>query len=340
MRKPATLTDPQHLQHKNASDDQLIRSICSTLSNASDDYGLTGKSIIEQTEDIKNHKAPSCSSLDSFRGETCFHTSISVLQVQRVAQVDWFIGVAGIMSFDLGSRQSDVSLYLRSNIPGQKVYDFMGWLAFNNTHGNREAQIRPHRHDAVPLIFFDDVQRDVALRIAAKYSACVVETSNQGGCHVWVNTDRALTENERYLVQKHLHKRIDADAGSISGEHFGRMCGFKNWKRGCWVNLLATTDIKPLAITKPMLADVHAEVHRKSEPRYQVVSDLTVLTSTGRDSSNSGQDWGWVNEQLAMGADRDSVETELADRAASRGKPRADAYAHRTVENAIKKLGL
>lgn len=263
------------------------------------------------------------------------------ITIERQKQVDWFINVAGIKAFDLASRLADTSMFSRHKVTASKINDYLGWMAFNNTHHNREAQIRPYRTDAVPLIFFDDVLRKDALKIAGKYSACVVETSAEGGCHVWIHTDRDLTEHERYLVQKHLHGRIGADAGSVSGEHYGRLCGFKNWKRGgCWLNLLAATKRKPLVITPDMLVDVSPVSPMNASLPSQRGSAPAETSNSSRDTSASGQDWGWACERLSKGDAPDQVESELADKAAARHKPKPEAYAQRTVERAMTKLGM
>ena len=60
---------------------------------------------------------------------------------------------------------------------------------------------------------------------------------------MWLPCDRSLDEGARLQAQRGLAARFSADKGSISGEHLGRLAGFKNWKRaGCWVNRLCRMD--------------------------------------------------------------------------------------------------
>ena len=95
-----------------------------------------------------------------------------------------------------------------------------------------DVYVRPSRHDPWPLIFLDDVPTPRARRVAAKYEALLVETSLAGGCHIWLACRRALAEAGRRDAQRWLAGRLGADPGSVSGEHPGRLAGFKNWKRG------------------------------------------------------------------------------------------------------------
>jgi len=280
----------------------------------------------------------------------CFQageTKFSLPRMMRTQQVAWFSDVAGIQSFDVAARHANDSMYQELDRKITKLSKDIRWLAYTNTKEKREACIRPHRHDSVPLIFFDDVDVKTALSISAKYSACVIKTSEEGGCHVWVHTDRALSERERYLVQRYLHERIGADAGSISGEHWGRLCGYMNWKRNCWVNLLAATSHKPLDVTDDMLMDdepVNKPVsNTRSKGATSPSAKLTPLPMTtgssgdysDRDTTESGLEWGWTCENLAKGVDADRVEAELYHRARERKKAGAQRYAQRTVQRAI-----
>jgi len=268
---------------------------------------------------------------------------LSFTKKNRLTQMNWFVYVAQVQSFDVASRDANVSMYDRQGVAANQVIDnYLKWLAFNNTKKNREACIRPHRHDAVPVIFFDDVEKETALSISKHYSACVIETSEEGGCHVWVHTDRSLSERERYLVQKHLYQMIGADGGSISGEHWGRLCGYKNWKRnGCWVNLLAATTHKPLKITDAMLVDVAPiKAPAVNTKLCGSLSSPEPTGSGGGDNTESGLDWGWACENLAKGRDANSVEDELFTRASARKKAGAQRYARRTVERAMQHVGL
>jgi len=267
---------------------------------------------------------------------------MSRINIMRTQQVDWFINVAGINMFDLAARHSNISMHHRQKVSASSIHNFLGWLAYKNKHENREACIRPHRDDEVPIIFFDDVPKEIAMHIAKCYSACVIETSKEGGCHVWVHTDKSLSEHQRHLVQKHLHQRIRADSGSTSGEHWGRLCGYKNWKRsGCWVNLLAVTSNKALVVTDKMLVDVvvSKQLSPPVKQNRSVDSGSNVRHMLSGDASESAKEWGWTCERLAKGMNAAEVEAELYECAVARKKAGAQRYARLTVAKAIHHVG-
>ncbi len=67
----------------------------------------------------------------------------------------------------------------------------------------------------------------------------MVHTSPDGGCHLWLRLTHALDEHHRYLAQRWLIPKVNADLGSVSGEHLGRLAGTRNWKRASvWVNVV------------------------------------------------------------------------------------------------------
>jgi hypothetical protein len=70
----------------------------------------------------------------------------------------------------------------------------------------------------------------------------VVKTSQEGGCHIWLSCTCNLGEWERHQAQRWLAPLAGADIASTSGEHLGRLAGFKSWKRnGTWVNVVAAS---------------------------------------------------------------------------------------------------
>ncbi|MCP4547311.1 MAG: hypothetical protein GY835_12705, partial [bacterium] len=117
----------------------------------------------------------------------------------------------------------------------------LAWARAQNVH-RAEVYVRPARGYTWPLVFLDDVATPRARAVTHKYDALVVETSPAGGCHIWLACARRLVESSRLTAQRWLAQRIAADLGSISGEHLGRLAGFKNWKRnGTWVNVLGAS---------------------------------------------------------------------------------------------------
>jgi hypothetical protein len=204
----------------------------------------------------------------------------------------------------------------------------LAWARAENVRRG-EVYVRPARGYAWPLVLLDDVATPRARAVTHKYDALVVETSPAGGCHIWLACDRPLAESSRRRAQRWLAQRIAADLGSISGEHLGRLAGFKNWKRnGTWVNVLA--------------ASLHS---RRWDP-----SIVPSLCRTGKmppepsgyrrrstDTTPSGREWGWVCGQLEAGRPPELVYTRLLERARTRRGSDAPRYAWRTLERALER---
>jgi hypothetical protein len=145
--------------------------------------------------------------------------------------------VIQVCGADLAVRRSDGTMLWRLDQPLERLP--LGWARAENAHG-AEIYIRPARGFDWPLVFLDDLPVPVAQQLAQAYGAMVIQTSPAGGCHVWLPCDRSLDEGARLQAQRGLAARFGADKGSISGEHLGRLAGFKNWKRsGCWLRCLA-----------------------------------------------------------------------------------------------------
>jgi hypothetical protein len=178
-------------------------------------------------------------------------------------------------------------------------------------------------------VFLDDLPVPVARQLALAYGAMVVQTSPAGGCHVWLPCDRGLDEEARLQAQRGLAARFGADKASVSGEHLGRLAGFKNWKRsGCWVNLLCGMDGAHRFPVQPMEPPAPPGSIRSEPPRP------AARGGTG-DGSASAMEWGWVCHLLELGQAPDKVYQMLVDRAASRRGSDVERYARRTVERAL-----
>lgn len=196
----------------------------------------------------------------------------------------------------------------------------LAWARAENA-ARAEIYIRPARGYAWPLLLLDDLPVDLALRIARHYAALVVRTSPAGGCHVWLATTEELDERQRKACQRDLAARTGADPASTSGEHLGRLAGFRNHKRGGpWVNVLRGSDQPAWPPPADLLA---TEVARRTQSRPSA--------SAGVDRSPSGLDWAWVCHQLDAGTSPDVVVRQLVARCRRRRGGDAERYAHRTV---------
>ena len=201
----------------------------------------------------------------------------------------------------------------------------LAWARAQNVR-RAEVYIRPARGYAWPIVYLDDVAAPLARAVAHKYDALVVETSRAGGCHVWLACDRCH-------VQRWLAQSIDADLGSISGEHLGRLAGFKNWKRGgTWVNVLVAS--RHGHSWDPTVA--------RSDSCAQDAAPATIARQPGRtrtDVSPSGREWGWVCGLLEAGWPPGLVYARLLEKVRSRRGPDAARYARRTLQHALERTG-
>ncbi len=194
-----------------------------------------------------------------------------------------------------------------------------------------EIYIRPASTLAWPMILLDDVEFRLARRIARKYAALVVHTSPAGGCYLWLCLTRALVQPQRYYAQRWLIPRVNADIGSVSGEHLGRLAGTRNWKRdGVWVNVINPDPFpRPAWDPTPALPPI-VPANNRGTPHLR-----TQKNYSGIDHSESGKEWGWVCGALEAGLDPEIVYRRLLDRASQRRGPDAVRYARYTLQRAL-----
>ncbi len=220
---------------------------------------------------------------------------------------------------DLAIRRQNGEMIWHHEIPLQDLA--LPWARAENAR-KADVYIRPARKHSWPVVFLDDVQANIADRIAKKYDCLVVHTSPEGGCHIWLRCDSALDENQRRQAQRWLTEKVDADPASTSGEHLGRLAGFKNWKRTVWVNLRHS--VLENHKWTPCLAN---QPHTKSS-RYQRIGH------TYPDTSESGREWGWICGMLEAGCSPSIVYHALVDKARSRRGTDTERYARRSIAQA------
>lgn len=235
------------------------------------------------------------------------------------SMLQWWRG-SGVGRADLALRRDDRGMLWHHDHSLDELP--LAWARSRNVRG-WDVYIRPARGHSWAMVFLDDVRPELALDLSGTYSALIVQTSSAGGCHVWLHCSRPLDEAERKLAQRFLAGRVAADPGSTSGEHLGRLAGFKNWKRaGCWVNVLAASDGQPW--------EPGAEGATVSPPaRFQSRS------RSGPDHSESAREWGWVCGRLEAGCDAETVYSELVQRARPRRGHDAERYARHTITRAL-----
>ena len=252
------------------------------------------------------------------------------------ALLDWF-GRAGTSLFDLAvqrrHRSGRPAAFLAPSttraqaLAPDQLLRRLSWLRAENANGGdiyfRPARRLPHR-----VVFLDDLPQRLAHRIAAKYGSAIIRTS-PNRCHLWLSLAQPADEQARGWIQRDLVDRLDgaADPGSVSGEHWGRLPGFRNRKpeRDCWVDLIATTEAEPYHATLP--ANPPAQIHRAT--RNQPAS-----------SDMSRAEWGWVLGSLENGIPPDILFERLVERATPRrGRTDATRYARYTIGKACRIKG-
>jgi hypothetical protein len=140
------------------------------------------------------------------------------------AMLDWW-AATGVDRVDLAVRRSSGAMLWQRDRAIATLP--LAWVRAENVQ-HADIYGRPARGHGWPLVFVDDVAVDRAHAVAREVDALLVETSPEGGCHVWLRCDRALTEDERKRVQHTWIVALGSDPGSVSGEHLGRLAGFKN----------------------------------------------------------------------------------------------------------------
>lgn len=262
--------------------------------------------------------------------------------------------LAGVDAIDLAVRAPGGSfqMFPGLNICEPAIEAALAACRKCNSAGGRDVYFRPARGVVASVIMLDDLDFAAALRLANGHAHMLIETS-PNNCQLWLKTSRALGETERKAVQQALIAQHRGDPGSVSGEHFGRIPGFKNKKPQYalpWVNLIQfSTDDPPLKV-KDFLSTPRGEcvvqpaagVSSIRSQRDAHPARSTSTSSGGGDSQESHKEFKFAAESLRHKVDRDKIISNIAERALARGKRRtADAatqYATRTVDAAARAI--
>jgi hypothetical protein len=228
-----------------------------------------------------------------------------------------------------------------------------------------------------PLLLVDDLDLCATNRLADMLGRCglaVVETS-PGNFQVSVLADRPLNADQRAAAQRALARRLGGDPAAIGGAQLRRIPGSVNAKpalgdlfvsrlhgevmRGemppqLLAALLEEGDIsralwKPTTGIDPVASSAVASIRSARLAGLSACITLPPARYPGRDvkhkvdSSASAEEWRWLRAQLLLpgGGSEESVanlQAQLERVAAARGKPRAAAYAARTVKKALSTL--
>lgn len=240
----------------------------------------------------------------------------------------------GIELFDLAIARGpvDARKFQLRNLAGlaaAKVLSLSRWLQWEN-HRGADIYFRPARHLAWPVIFLDDLTPDQAKSMASNFQCWTIETS-PGRFHAWILADSWLTPREKFTEQKNFVGRGIGDPGSVSGDHLGRLPGFKNWKRGGVLVRMISSPGHDFPLLHPQGGSVFHPQPQPSRGRER-------KTGTGTDESESGKEFGWALGWLRKGLDPQEAVRRLTVRAAARGKKNPESYARRTVQAARERI--
>lgn len=257
--------------------------------------------------------------------------------------------LAGIDSIDIGMRSQGGSFQIFSGLDPCGAYLDTALAACRARNRlDCDIYVRPARGVPASVVMLDDLTREVAMSVAEGHAHMLVETSPLN-FQLWLKTVPLLDEAERKAVQQALIAQHGGDPGSASGEHFGRFPGFKNRKPKYnlpWVNLIRfDLDAVPHEVDGLLLppkggcaleppAGVPLLSPAGDAPQARSPSPRSSSASSG-DSQESHKEFKFACESLRHNVSRESIISNLTDRALARGKRRTAAqagqYAARTV---------
>ena len=165
----------------------------------------------------------------------------------RIQSIDMIAALRrhlGAVPLEIGALRhlgtDDATLLRRALAPGADPVALLAWCGWQQVHEGAQILIRPDPTAVHPWLLADDVPTAAALAFAARRAALVIETS-PGNCQCRILADRPLSMCERTTAQRALCAYLGGDVGSIAGDKWGRLPGFRNVKpgrAGCWTNLL------------------------------------------------------------------------------------------------------
>jgi len=265
---------------------------------------------------------------------------------RQYAAIAILTALAEVDAIDLGMRSATGSfqIFAGCGICDPALDDALAACRNRNSR-DCDVYFRPARGQPASIVMIDDLDRTTALRLADGHPHMLVETS-PANFQVWLKTDRPLDEIGRKSVQIALVARHGGDPGSVSGEHFGRIPGFKNRKpkyKFPWVNLVQYDSESPALDVSDLLSPQGACALEPAAgvPSIHPTGDApparspTPASASASDSPESHREFKYACESLRHNVNRDAIISNIAARALSRGKRRtataAEQYAARTV---------
>ncbi|MBI2839640.1 MAG: hypothetical protein HYX75_15115 [Acidobacteria bacterium] len=263
-------------------------------------------------------------------------------------QLAWYDSV-GVDRFDiavsLSADNSDGMIWHR-DITADRVIALRPFAAARNAAG-ANIYVRPARGHDWPVLLLDDITRSWADRIQRARACCLVETS-AANHQAWIHCARSLDEPERCACQRAIATKIGADIGSVSGEHLGRLAGYRNNKPGRgghWVRIHAIGAGPAWDPSRVLAAQSPGDLPQPTPPPGGAV------VHGGGGPDESADEWGYVCGRLTwlrdshasdsrITAELAAMSAQLERRAVARHKAKPAQYAARTVANARRRIGV
>ena len=283
---------------------------------------------------------------------------------QALAMIEALRSHLGGVDLEIGALcrigTADAALLRRTLAPGADPAGLLGWAGWQQVHERAQILIRPDPAASHPWLLADDIETAAALAFAVRRAALVIETS-PGNCQLRVLADRPLSLPDRTTAQRALREHLHGDPGSIAGDKWSRLPGYRNAKPGrdgCWTNLLRS-DLAGRPVSASALLAQSASV-----PGCGSAPALAPLTSAAGRGGVQGQgspaprsgagarpeagpadhaggskiDFAWACAQVRAGADPQSIIGAITAAALGRKKRPTEAgcrdYAERTVKGA------
>lgn len=246
------------------------------------------------------------------------------VQRQRLLSFFYMSGVSHLDFAILSNRDRETPL-MRHHLGIQRTDcdRIIRYAGYANLRESANIFIRPARKcngtflDHA-MLFIDDVPADAVEKICSLWSAAIVETS-KASYQAWIRTRWPLDEKSRATAQSALAQKFGTDPASTSGEHYGRLPGFRNRKptrNNAWVNMVT--------VSGGALLDPAPYLRKPSTMERLVTSDAKVIRpANGVDASAA--EFGFALNALKNGADPAIVRDNLLRRAILRRRTPADA---------------
>jgi len=211
------------------------------------------------------------------------------------------IGITALDFATIERKESDPLIVHKHGINIDEINQkFFGWLYAMNRK-NHNIYVRPTiKHALHPYLFFDDLLEDVAFGLAKRYKTQLINTSREGGYQAWVQTDKPIAQSHRKHIQLSMRDALGADPYSISGEHLGRLAGFRNPKRGWqWCNTMPLTDaplfpVSSVELPEPELKSCPCPIQVTDDKEREIINALNKINANDCDYG------GWLRIGMAL----------------------------------------